>query len=129
MKARYLPCTAAVALALVNVTGVAQTVTRAPLPSASAPVAARSEPTRAAPVTQLRDSAFPTEEEQAQGKVIPQLSFPIGKKAAAEPLKALVRPERPASPASSYEINDSAARCEATATQKARAKCRPRPLT
>ena len=74
---------------------------------------------------QMRDSATPPDELPPQGQVTPQLSFPLGKKT--EPSSPLVRPARPANPAvaaSASGVGDAVARCEAQASEPARASCR-----
>ena len=124
MKIHHLSLVAALALASSHTAGLAQSGAPAAVPGASAPVAAKPGPTIPTPA-QMRDSAFPPDELQPQGPVIPQLSFPLGKKASGQ-AQPMVLPSRPAAAASAGGIDDAVARCEAQVSEQARASCRAR---
>ncbi len=105
----------------------AQTVAPAPAAGASAPAAALPGPRTLTPA-EKRDNATPPDDSRPEGRVVPQISIPLGKSlpAASKPTLPTLRPTRPAAAASSVGVNDAVARCEAQADEAARARCRDR---
>ena len=115
MKISGVPLAAMLAFALSS--AVAQTSAPAPNSGASAPRPAKPPPRLLTPA-ELRDSASSPADEPPAGAVTPQISIPLGKKPA-PPLKPYSR-----AAAAPGGIDDAAARCEAQASEPARAECR-----
>jgi len=101
-----------VAGALTAMTGlcIAQTPTAAPTPTNA---------------TQALEHAQGADEAHPEGRVVPQLTIPLGKHGA--PVVAPQRAARPGTPAaSSSGVRDAAARCEAQTDPTSRTRCRAR---
>ncbi len=122
MKIDGLSLAAALAFALALSSAMAQTSVTGPMPGASAPRPAKPPPRPLTPA-ELRDSASSPADEPPAGAVTPQISIPLGKKAV-PPLKPYSRAARRDAPAAPGGIDDAAARCEAQASESARAECR-----
>ena len=122
LKFIFLPVSAALALALALPAAMAQTGVSSPAAVASAPRAAKPSPRPLTPA-ELRDSGSSEANDRPVGAVTPQISIPLGKKPA-PPSMPYSRAARPDAGAASGGINDSAARCEAQASEQARAACR-----
>ena len=105
----------------------AQTAATVPAAGASAPAAALPGPRTLSPA-EKRDNATPPDESRPEGRVVPQISIPLGKSlpATSKPTLPTLRPPRPAAAASSVGVNDAVARCEAQADEATRARCRKR---
>ena len=122
MKINCTPLAAALAFALTLPAATAQTSVTGPVPGASAPRPAKPPPRSLTPA-ELRDSASSPADEPPAGAVTPQISIPLGKKPVL-PLKPYSRAARRDAPAAPGGIDDAAARCEAQASESARAECR-----
>ncbi len=108
--------------AFVLSSAVAQSSVPASNTGASAPRPAKPPPRRLTPA-EMRDSASSPADEPPAGAVTPQIIIPLGKKPA-PPLKPYSRAARRDAPATPGGIDDAAARCEAQASEAARAECR-----
>lgn len=122
MTTRCLPLAAALTLA-VSIFGAAAQPASAPvLPGASAPVTGKPAPRPLSP-SELRESATPPGDLRPENPVTPQLSIPLGKKPVLAPEPRAQRRIGSAS-AVAGGIDDASARCEAQASDAARAACR-----
>ena len=122
VKFNHLPLAVALASALALPAATAQTSVTGPVPGASAPRPAKPPPRRLTPA-EMRDSANSPADDPPAGAVTPQISIPLGKKPA-PPVKPYSRAARRDAPAAPGGIDDAAARCEAQASETARAECR-----
>lgn len=122
MKIECLILSVALAVAFALPAASAQTSVTGPGPGASAPRPAKPPPRRLTPA-ELRDSASSPADDPPAGAVTPQISIPLGKKPA-PPLKPYSRAARRDAAAAPGGIDDAAARCEAQASEPARAECR-----
>lgn len=137
MKSRttlFVRLMAAGAVALAAGVSFAQSSSATALPdlpaaTASSPAPAASTPQNGPRAQRLRSPAETGDRATVPGDlrperpVTPQISIPLGKKAA-PPTARQERAAQPGNPAASGAIDDAAARCESQADELARATCR-----
>lgn len=137
MKIRCLPLVAALAFTVSPLIALAQASAPQPMRAASSSPSLEPAPQRQTPLKPAPRLMTPAEERanadesaapeaRPERPVTPQLTIPLGRKAAPElPARAGSTRARPA--ASSGVIDDTAARCESLAGKQERDACRSRP--